>query len=39
MAGRKTRDSARYSVRRAVALWFGVSGLIWLGIALIAARL
>jgi hypothetical protein len=39
MAGRKTKDSVRYSVRRAVALWFGISGLIWLGIAIIAARL
>ncbi len=39
MARHKTRDSARYSVRLALAIWFGFSGIVWLGIAVLATRL
>jgi hypothetical protein len=33
------RDSGRYSVRLALAIWFGFSGIVWLGIAVLATRL
>jgi hypothetical protein len=39
MEGHKTDDSARYSARLALIIWFAASGAVWLVIAIIAARL